>query len=195
MVYSRLVERNLNCQSDLNTLAIMSRRSIQTAGRAALKSPPTFPIFQKRFAATVLQKPKIVDLSRELYHRCLNHPFHVPFVSPSTLTGPQISPINHSTELTSIYIVDPNTMGHPPTQSRRQRHSPLRLLRPNNERSRRHTRRRFQALRPRRDAYRRNAAGRFLHFCNRTGSLARGIESFDLSGRNGGSTDKIGRGD
>jgi kynurenine formamidase len=68
----------------------MSHRIIQALGRNAFKTLPTFSIVQKRFAATVLQKPKIVDLSRELYHRCLNHPFHVPFVSPSTHTVPKL---------------------------------------------------------------------------------------------------------
>jgi kynurenine formamidase len=57
---------------------------MRTIGRSALTSPSTIPTIQKRFAATVFQKPKIVDLSRELYHRCLNHPFHVPFVSPQS---------------------------------------------------------------------------------------------------------------
>ena len=56
-------------------------RSLQAIVRNASRAPLAFPIAQKRFAATMRQKPKIVDLSRELYHRCLNHPFHVPFVS------------------------------------------------------------------------------------------------------------------
>jgi hypothetical protein len=58
----------------------MPNRMLQTIARNASRVPLKFPVVQKRFAATVLQKPKIVDLSRELYHRCPNHPFHVPFV-------------------------------------------------------------------------------------------------------------------
>jgi hypothetical protein len=60
--------------------------TLQAVIRNASRSPLAFPIVQKRFAATVLQKPKIVDLSRELYHRCPNHPFHVPFVRPDSQT-------------------------------------------------------------------------------------------------------------
>lgn len=75
------LQSKADCLSDVVEMRSNLARAI---GRNALiMPPPTFPIIQKRFAATVLQKPKIVDLSRELYHRCLNHPFHVPFVRPS----------------------------------------------------------------------------------------------------------------
>ena len=63
------------------TKMTMSKRTLQAIVRNTSSTPLAFPVVQKRFAATVLQKPKIVDLSRELYHRCPNHPFHVPFVS------------------------------------------------------------------------------------------------------------------
>ena len=94
-------------------------------GRGASKAPLALPIVQKRFAATILQKPKIVDLSRELYHRCPNHPFHVPFVSPQSHKGLlAMQSLHHNT--------DSDTMGHLPAQSRRQRYFTLRLLRANN---------------------------------------------------------------
>ena len=104
----------------------MSNRTLQTIARHVSRAPLTFPIAQKRFAATVLQKPKIVDLSRELYHRCLNHPFHVPFVGSRS----RISTRN--TELTDGHNADPSAMGHSPAQSRRQRYFTLRLLRVDN---------------------------------------------------------------
>jgi hypothetical protein len=65
----------------------MSSRTLQAIVRKVSTSPLAFPVVQKRFAATILQKPKIVDLSRELYHRCPNHPFHVPFVCPESQTS------------------------------------------------------------------------------------------------------------
>ncbi|KAK3079142.1 hypothetical protein LTS18_005625 [Coniosporium uncinatum] len=37
-------------------------------------------VFSRGLATTTEKKPKIVDLSRELYHRALAHPFHPPIV-------------------------------------------------------------------------------------------------------------------
>ncbi|KAM0714905.1 hypothetical protein Q7P37_009370 [Cladosporium fusiforme] len=54
--------------------------TVRASGGNALKVSLTALTFQRRFLAATQQKPKIIDLSRELYHRCLNHPFHVPFI-------------------------------------------------------------------------------------------------------------------
>jgi hypothetical protein len=176
-------------ETTTNIVVIMTSRTLQTCLRNASRTALAFPVVQKRFAATVLQKPRIVDLSRELYHRCLNHPFHVPFVCPPSERTRQ------SIQLTYNDTTDPNTMGHPPAQSRRQRHPTLRLLRVNNVRPCGYTRRCLQALRIRWHSHRRNATRGLLHIRHRSRSLARGAKSFNISARNGRSAGKVWRGD
>ncbi|KAK9235217.1 kynurenine formamidase [Lipomyces kononenkoae] len=54
------------------SLRTLFPRGIQAAGRASSSLP------QRRALATTTTKPKIIDLSREIYHRSPAHPFHPP---------------------------------------------------------------------------------------------------------------------
>jgi kynurenine formamidase len=55
------------------SLRTLVPRGLQSAGRFAFTSPQT-----RWLATATTKKPRIVDLSREIYHRSPAHPFHPP---------------------------------------------------------------------------------------------------------------------
>ena len=60
--------------------ALAKQAEIRTLSRAKCLSPTYATSFRRHNATTAPKKPKLIDLSREIYHRSPAHPFHPPVI-------------------------------------------------------------------------------------------------------------------
>jgi len=82
----------------------LRQKALSSNPRIWQSSPMIKPLISRNHATTVERKPKIIDLSRELYHRALAHPFHPPVcITPWDTHQPMVA--GNTTFRTASYAI------------------------------------------------------------------------------------------